>query len=126
MKIEDIKLKPCPSCGKSLASIRYHPNGCHHIECNGCHFQTGKYGGEQSALVWNNQPNIEQMNEKFSKFQASLEKIQNLICSYKDNIDLEVEFEDGETQWCLTYSDMESLEQDVVDVIEKLNKETKL
>ena len=53
-----------------------------------------------------------------------IESIQDLICSYKDNADLTIDFGDGDIQTCLTHGDVESLEQDVADLVNKIKQES--
>lgn len=73
IEIESVKLKPCPSCGGDLASVRYHNFGCHHIECDNCHIQTAEYGGSQSASIWNSQPAIERLKQENAELRKVLE-----------------------------------------------------
>lgn len=53
-----------------------------------------------------------------------IESMQDLICSYKDNADLTIDFGDGDIQTCLTHGDVESLEQDVADLVNKIKQES--
>ena len=58
--------------------------------------------------------------EKNKQLKKAIEDIQSLICSYKDNADLIVDYDNGDNDICLTIYDMERLIEDTFEITEKL------
>lgn len=110
-----------------MSEIDYHIQQiADYVAASGLNFSGATFDcdGEELTVTISKSNWASNLKEENKKLREALSKVQHLVCSYKDNADMTVTFEDGDFDSCLTSGDIECLEFDIQDIIDNIGCES--